>query len=87
VDGDTVTVFFDNSIILDRYMISDKAKVFTLPVSKDGQPHSIELFANNLGTIPPNTALIIINTGKERHELRASYDLQTNAKIIIQYKE
>lgn len=87
VDGDTVTVFFDNSVILDRYRISDKAKELYLPVSRNGKQHSIELFANNLGSIPPNTALIIIMAGNKRYELRASYDLQTNAKIIIQYKE
>ena len=87
VDGDTVTVFFDNSVILNRYRISDKAKELFLPVSKNGEQHTIELFANNLGTIPPNTALIIIMTGSKRYELRASYDFHTNAKIIIQYKE
>lgn len=84
IDNDTVTVFFDDKVILDRYMISDKAKVITLPISKDKE-HVIELFANNLGTIPPNTALIVITDGKKRHELFASYDLKTNAKIVIRY--
>ena len=83
VDGDTVTVFFDNAVILDRYGISEKAKEISLPVSKNGQEHYIELFANNLGTIPPNTALIIITAGKKRYELHASYDLKTNARIIV----
>lgn len=86
IDNDTVTIFLDNAIILDHYRISDKAKELYLPVAKDGQ-HSVELFANNLGSIPPNTALIIIMAGKKRYELRASYDLETNAQIIIQYKE
>lgn len=87
VDGDTVTLFFDNMIILDRYRISDKAKEINLPVSRTGKQHNIELFANNLGSIPPNTALIIFIANKKRYELRASYDLNTNAKIIIQYQE
>lgn len=87
VDGDTVTVFFDNAIILDRYRISETAKEISLPISKNGQEHYIELFANNLGTIPPNTALIIITAGKKRYELHASYDLKTNARIVVQYRE
>ncbi len=87
VDGDTVTLFFDNAIILDRYRISEKGKELVLPISRNGRQHVIELFANNLGSIPPNTALLIIVAGKRRYELRASYDLQTNAKIIIQYQE
>lgn len=87
VDGDTVTVFINNALVLDRYRISDKPKEISFPVSGNGGVHTIELFANNLGTIPPNTALIIIIAGKERFELRASYDLSTNAKIVIRHHE
>lgn len=87
VDGDTVTVFINNALVLDRYRISEKAKEISFPVTNNGGVHTIELFANNLGSIPPNTALIILIAGKERFELRASYDLSTNAKIIIRHQE
>ncbi|MEO5890291.1 MAG: hypothetical protein ABIQ31_08565 [Ferruginibacter sp.] len=87
VDDDTVTVFFDDAVILERYRITDKAKMLSIPLTKNGRSHVIELFANNLGTIPPNTALIIIMAGKERYEVHAAYDLSTNAKIIFQFKE
>jgi len=87
VDDDTVTVFFDNTVVLDRYRITEKAKELDIFLSKDGQPHILELFANNLGSIPPNTALIVVMAGKERYEVHASYDLSTNAQIILQYKE
>lgn len=87
VDGDTVTIFINNALVLDRYRISEKAKEISFPVSTNGGVHTIELFANNLGSIPPNTALIILIAGKERFELRASYDLSTNAKIVIRHQE
>ncbi|MBC7886531.1 MAG: hypothetical protein H7Z13_01480 [Ferruginibacter sp.] len=87
VDDDTVTVFFDNVVILDRYRITEKAKELFIPLIKNGQSHIVELFANNLGTIPPNTALIIIETGSDRYEVHASYSFSTNAKIIFNYKE
>ncbi len=86
VDGDTVTVFFDDKVVLDRARISEKARVLTLPVSRTGV-HSIDLFANNLGSIPPNTALLVIHAGKERYELHASYDFKTNARILVRFKE
>lgn len=85
VDQDSVTIFFDGAIILNRYMISDKAKELTIAIPKDGKEHSLDLFAHNLGNIPPNTALIIITAGKKRYELRASYDLSTNARIIFSH--
>jgi len=87
VDGDTVTIFINNVLVLDRYRITDKAKEISFPVLSNGGVHTIELFANNLGSIPPNTALIILIAGKERFELRASYDLSTNAKIVIRHQE
>ena len=87
VDDDTVTVFFDNAIILDSYRITEKAKELSVILTKDGREHTLELFANNLGKIPPNSALIIVMAGKERYEVYASYDLSTNAQIILQYKE
>lgn len=87
VDDDTVTVFINNRLVLDRYRISEKAKEISFPVLDNGGVHTIELFANNLGSIPPNTALIILIAGKERFELRASYDLSTNAKIVIRHQE
>jgi hypothetical protein len=87
VDDDTVTVLFDGRVVLDHYRITDTAKELYLPLSKNGRVHEVELFADNLGSIPPNTALIVVMAGSSRYELHASYDLSTNAKIIIHYKE
>jgi hypothetical protein len=87
VDDDTVTIIVDGNVLINRYRISGKAKEINLPLFKSGNQHSILLYANNLGSIPPNTALIIIMAGKKRYELRASYDLQTNAEILIRRKD
>ncbi len=87
VDDDTVTIIVDGKVLINRYRISGKAKEINLPLFKSGNLHSILLYANNLGSIPPNTALIIIMAGKKRYELRASYDLQTNAEIVIRRKD
>ncbi len=81
VDGDTVSVFFNDHLILDRHKISERGKRIILPLSIG--LNTIEMFAHNLGSIPPNTALLVINAGTERHELRASADLKTNARIEI----
>lgn len=84
IDNDTVTVFYNNKVILEKYMITSQAKELKIPISKTSE-NLIELFANNLGTIPPNTALLIIYAGEKRYELHASYDLNNNAGILIEY--
>ena len=84
IDNDTVTVFYNNKVVLEKYMITASAKELKLPVEKKSE-NLIELFANNLGTIPPNTALLIIYAGEKRYELHTSYDLKNNAAIIVEY--
>ncbi len=85
IDGDTVTVFYNGAIIYNSVPLSVKPLEITLAVSKINAVNTIELMANNLGGIPPNTALLLIYTGKERHELRVSSDYSTNAQINIKY--
>jgi hypothetical protein len=44
------------------------------------------MFAENLGLIPPNTALMIIDDGKTKHELKVSSSLEKTATIRIKRK-
>ncbi len=45
------------------------------------------MFADNLGSIPPNTALMIITDGKKRHEVRISSNLQQNGVLRMRRKK
>jgi hypothetical protein len=45
------------------------------------------MFADNLGSIPPNTALMIVNDGKKRYELRLTSNLEKSATIRIKKKK
>jgi len=86
VDGDTVTVFDNGKIIINQLALSLKPYEVKIPVDKNNSFHEIELMANNLGSIPPNTAFMLILAGKERYELRLTSDFSVNAQINIQYK-
>jgi hypothetical protein len=45
------------------------------------------MFADNLGTIPPNTALMIVTDGDKQHEIRLSSSFEKNATIRIRRKK
>ena len=45
------------------------------------------MFADNLGSIPPNTALMIISDGVKEHEVRLSSSFEKNATIRIKRKK
>jgi hypothetical protein len=48
--------------------------------------NEISMFAENLGLIPPNTALMIIHDGINRFEVPVSSNLDKNATISIKRK-
>jgi hypothetical protein len=48
--------------------------------------HELVIVAENLGEIPPNTALMVVTAGKKRYEIFLDSDQERNAKVIIQYK-
>ncbi|WP_165352408.1 hypothetical protein [Flavobacterium anhuiense] len=49
--------------------------------------HEVILVAENLGDIPPNTALMKIKAGDKKYEIKITSDEQKNAVINFKYKE
>lgn len=81
IDGDSISVFFNGNQILKNKKLTDKPINLTLPIAAGHQEHELVLYAENLGSIPPNTALMIVTDGNKRYEVRVSCDLQRNAVI------
>ncbi len=86
VDGDTVSIYYNGKILLSRQLLSEKAIEINLELDERQTRHEITLFAHNLGSIPPNTALVVITAGKKRYELFASASLEENAVLVFDYK-
>ena len=85
VDGDTISVFYNGKLLLSHQRLSEKAIVINLELDEKQTRHEIILFAENLGSIPPNTALIVIYAGDKRYELFSSASLEENAVLIFDY--
>jgi hypothetical protein len=87
IDGDTVSVFYNGKMIMSHRRLSSKPIEIEVTLDENTSLHSIVLFAENLGSIPPNTALIIFTTpAGKRYELFSSATLQQNAELIFEYK-
>jgi hypothetical protein len=83
IDGDTVSVYHNNVLIVDRQVLSRKPITFRINVSS-GQPlHELVMVANNLGSIPPNTSLMTVTAKDKRYEVYISSTEQTNAKVVV----
>ncbi len=44
------------------------------------------MYAENLGEIPPNTALMVITDGDSRYEVNVSSDLQNSGSVHFIHK-
>lgn len=87
IDGDTVSIYHNNDLIVSRAALSHKAVRFHIKADTLQPYHELIMVANNLGSIPPNTSLMIITAGNKRYEVFISSSEQKNAKIVINLKE
>ena len=81
VDGDSVSLIVNGKIELEHMRLSTKA--ITRTIAAKGDSLKIIMYAENLGSIAPNTGLLIIYDGKKRHEIRFEGDLENNAAILL----
>lgn len=85
IDGDTVTVLINNKLLLYRQMLTDRP--LTLHVNAfPGTEYELVMYADNLGTIPPNTALMMVTAGSEKIEVFLSSSEQKSAAVRFVYK-
>jgi hypothetical protein len=86
IDGDTISVYDNNRLIVSRKGLTDKAISFNIKADENTPTHEFVMVAENLGSIPPNTALMVITAGGKRYELFVTSTEQKNAVVVVQYK-
>jgi hypothetical protein len=84
VDGDTVSVLINGKVVIPRLGLLERAYNKTIYLTPDmGDSISVVLYAENLGSIPPNTGLLVIREGSKIYEIRFSGDMDKNSKIVL----
>jgi hypothetical protein len=87
IDGDTVSIYHNNVLEVNHAGLSLKPIIIKIKVDKANPHHELVMVADNLGSIPPNTSLMIITTAsKRRYEVNIASTTQKNAKVIIDLK-
>jgi archaellum component FlaF (FlaF/FlaG flagellin family) len=87
IDGDSISVFLNDKLIAFNRILTTRSVHFDIPLDSTREFNEITMFADNLGSIPPNTALMIVNDGKKRYEIRLTSNLEKNATIRIKKKK
>jgi len=88
VDGDTVSVILNGEVIIPKQGISEQAyrKVIKIPPGS-GDSLQLVLYAENLGSIPPNSGLLIIEDGSDRYEVRFKGDMKNSSAVRLRRKQ
>lgn len=81
IDGDTVSLYLNGKMMVSSQRLSTRP--ITLNIVLDDNETDVELvmYAENLGTIPPNTALMVVTVGDKRYEVNISSTEQTNGAV------
>lgn len=83
IDHDTISVFLNKKPVLLHRGLSSRALNLYIGLDPKIAVNELTLFADNLGTIPPNTALMVISDGSQRHEVYLSASLKQNASVRL----
>ena len=77
----------NGKVIMPKQGLMSKAINKTIYLTPEmGDSIVLIMYAENLGSIPPNTGLLVVHDGNDIYEIRFSGDLQKNSAIILRRK-
>ncbi|HKZ67479.1 MAG TPA: hypothetical protein VJ111_14025, partial [Chitinophagaceae bacterium] len=86
IDDDTISVYLNKRLVLSNKRLSASPVTLTFTM-EDEKDQELIMVAENLGRIPPNTSLMIVEAGEKRFEVRITSTEQKNAVVRFKYKK
>ncbi|MDQ3682628.1 MAG: hypothetical protein M3352_06100 [Bacteroidota bacterium] len=84
VDGDVISVYVNGQNMISNARLTEAAIKKTIHfTTTNNDSIQLTLTAENLGSLPPNTGLVVIQDGENKYQIHFSADLQTNATIVF----
>ncbi|MBI5373696.1 MAG: hypothetical protein HZA79_16850 [Sphingobacteriales bacterium] len=87
IDGDTVSVYVNNMPVVSYQMLKTQPIRINVRVDQRRTLQEVIMVGENLGSIPPNTALMIVTAGTKRYQLYLTSDEQKNAMVRFIYEK
>jgi hypothetical protein len=84
IDGDTISLYLNGKLMVSRQRLSTEP--ITLKITMTEDDNELIMYAENLGSIPPNTALMVVTVGDKRYEVNISSSEKTNGAVRFRYK-
>jgi hypothetical protein len=87
VDGDSISLFVNGKLMFNHVRLSTQPFIFKLRVNDLPDNSELAMLAENLGAIPPNTALMLAFINGERLSFRLESTEQSSGTIKLVKKE
>lgn len=87
IDGDTISVYANGMPVITGKRLTTKPITMSLRIDLKRTEQEVIMVGENLGSIPPNTALMIVNAGDKRYQLYLTSDEQKNAMVRFIYEK
>ncbi|MEI2737472.1 MAG: hypothetical protein V9F01_01655 [Chitinophagaceae bacterium] len=87
IDDDTISVYLDNKLVLSSKRLTAAPLIVKFKIDEDNSDHELIMVAENLGRIPPNTSLMIVEAGEQRFDVRITSTQQKNAVVRFKYQK
>ena len=87
IDGDTISVYVNNMPTVSYKRLTAKPISISVKIDPKRTEQEVIMVGENLGEIPPNTALMIINAGEKRYQLYLTSDETKNAMVRFIYEK
>jgi hypothetical protein len=87
IDGDTISVYLDGKPILTNKGLSTVPITVHVKLDESSPEHTLVMVAENLGRIPPNTSLMIVQDGDDRYQVSITSTEQKNAMVRFRYQK
>lgn len=84
-DGDIISVYYNRRQFIKNLPIVNKKSIHNLRLNRDKELHEIILYAENLGSIPPNTSTLRVFDGSKEHQIQIQSSKQVSAVIYLRY--
>jgi len=86
IDGDSISLYLNGKQIFQHVMLTDKPYTVSFAVHDLADDNEAVMVAENMGSIPPNTALMIATVAGKRYEAHL-YSTENSSALIRFVKE
>jgi hypothetical protein len=86
IDGDTISVYLDKKLVLASKGLTASPLILKFNID-DNADHELVLVAENMGLIPPNTALMVVEAGEQRFDVQITSTDQKNAVVRFRFQK